>query len=376
VNDDGVADLVVAEGNSISVLVSTARRASVPVPSLAGRGHEVRSVPASPLDLGLVSPRLPQDPRLARASLAYAFTPESATLSSPGPITLPLHSSLTEDELTWGVFRVFRDEPQLVDSVNPTSQIDRRFGRRSYSRIVEAARRDPQNPTGSSFPANVVPASVDPIAGTITFMVTRLGRYQVFLEAHPLSFVAFRETFDAAGPDALGNVSRPPGWFGNENWQVGRAPIAGLFAGSRPGPASAPNLLAIGLRRDYRNGADDAIVSREFLLDWTPADRRTVLRLREWHDLEANLDFGDLTLIARKGAATERRLVKSYTGRTQVPLELVGDDIDVTDELDAALTALNVTQAEFRLELRLRSNATVTGSGWLVDDIEIVVEPQ
>ncbi len=374
-NEDGVDDVLLATGNGIEVRIAPVLAVSRPEPAFAGRVAgvaAVRSVPARDLDLALATPApaVPAGRRLRPVSGAVAYLPEPAAVQPATAVVLPLSSGLTADELAGGVFRVFRLDPELQSTTDPASQIDRRFGRPVYGRPVEVPAAD---------------VTVDRTLGRVSFPVTRLGRFQAFLEVPDGEASVFRETFDAEGPESPGRFPLPLGFFSTATWRVG-VPDRGGVPGLVPAPASPPNLLAAGLDGDPTTDATAIATTRTFRVP-RPASlgRPVTLRLREWHDLGD--DRATIRLLVRPTGMPEAAVVVegmgltgfTYTGTTSMTPLLAADSFPLTALLDGAIPAAP-GEAEVRIELSVQPvtppmSALPPGRGWFVDDLEVVVGP-
>jgi len=386
-NGDGLPEVVVSGIGGIRTVIPHARVSARPVAGLAaalstpapGNGA-VRRIPVAPLDPSGMIRAGQSDRRFVQASRAHSYLPESATLSSAQTISLPLFSTLSQEELDGAVVRVFREEQDLVDPSQPPSQVDPRTGALRRSRLVEVARRNPQ---GGSFPAGL---TLDTTAGTISFPVTRLGRYQAFLEAPQGAVVLYRETFDAHGADASGRDGLPLGWWGNRNWRVGAPRPSDISGSVRPAPASAPNLLANGLLGTYRRGGfndgffggffdTEELRSAEITIPPLGGDtRRVILRLRHWFDLALD-DFAqgwddviEINILSQNGT----QLLSPgpfFTGRASATPALGA-------ALESDITSVVSAGGKFRVAFRLYSGGNVgPASGWFIDDVEIVLRP-
>jgi hypothetical protein len=382
-SDDGVADLVVAGDNGLRLFVAAAARASEPVTSIpAGRAPEGtflrRAIVAADID----SLDLPSGSSHRPVSAAWSFTPEGLSLTAASPVTIPLGSMTTLDELTAAVIRVFAFEPDLAIPGQMETQLDVRTGLHRYGRVVEVARRDPG---GGALPAGVSAASVDAAKGTITFDVLHLGRFQAFVATSSASAILYRETFDGVGPESSGVAERPPGWSGPATWwQVGST-LTTIPGSPAPGPASAPNLLALALRTPHRDDESVTVTSAPFRVYRDVGTRKTKLRMRRWHDLDDETTSNDvvrLSLVFGTVTTTHREDDVHVFERVSQAVPSLTDEasrleLDVTAEVAAALggAGLDAAAADCRIELRFTSNASVQRPGLFVDDIEVVLEP-
>jgi hypothetical protein len=269
------------------------------------------------------------------------------------------------------VFRVLREEPALASDGPPAVTIFP--GGRALGRVVEVARRDPADPGGASFPAGVAPATVSPVAGTISFPIDRLGRYEAFLEASTRTAVIFRETFDAVAPDGEGRAPLPLGWTGSELWRCGAPAAAAIAGGLRPAPASAPCLLALGLRRAPPGGAapvPGTLTAAPFYVRNT--GRTATLRALEWHDLGTD-GAVDVALVLRDpgSGAVDRRPLATLAGRSAPGTALGPLELDITAALATGFQDLVVNDVEARLELRFTPATDATAVGLFLDDLEV-----
>jgi hypothetical protein len=232
-------------------------------------------------------------------------------------------------------------------------------------------------------------ATVDENAGTIHFTTTAdgpCGRYQVFVEKTTTSVTIYRETFDALGQNAGGIASFPTGWASQPSWLVGTPTAVDASGHVRPVPASAPNLLAIGLRHDYTNFDTSACTSTAFVILPTPGGKKIMLRFQESHDLETSFDYGVVTLVMTSPTLTKSRqqLTRGRTTATTLPsinganepiLPMAIFSLDMTSAVAAGFTALsNPTFASCQLEFRIDADVSNTLHGWFIDDIEVTQE--
>jgi hypothetical protein len=278
---------------------------------------------------------------------------------------------VTSAELAGGVFHVFRLEEDLATAPS-LAQEDRRSGRAFFGRVVEVARTANGAP-----PPGIATATASAATGTISFPIARLGRYQAFLEAATGTATIFRETFDSIGQDSAGLAALPQGWSGAADWLVGKA------SAGRPAAASAPNLLAVGLRRDYRKNANDAVTSTAFPISSAATLGRTAkLRLTEAHAISTTAvpaERVEVTLVARAGALTARQTVATFQGTSGgYPALVAVTPIDVTAAITTLLGAggVNAAEAQCTIELRLFSDviAGPAETGFFVDDLELTFE--
>jgi hypothetical protein len=371
---DGVPDFANLNGISgdVEVLAGT-RGGPTRALDLGGRAappgvaaRDLRACLVEPLDPRLGEPGLVATPtagaRLMPASAALAVYPDTAALGADLEVSLDLDASVLGAEVA-GPIHVYRHESDVPGARRLP------YRPRLAGRIVEAA----STAGVAAPPPGARLATVDASARRISFPVRRLGVFQAFVEVPTAAAIIFRETFD--DPDVVASpVHEPPGWvLPGFTWSVGCAVTTTGLPGAPAAAASAPLLLGTNRRGDRwraNAGAGDAATSpRIALTAAVPSGKRVALRFRELRRLGTDgAATPDVARIVRVDSSGGTEEVASFSAASSAGAGFVASgpyDVPVPAGPDRS----------FRLRFEVTGGAADHERAWLIDDIEVAVEP-